>query len=180
MLTGQLPFRGSVMNVLAQIIARDFTRPSELRPDVDPRIEALCLRMTAKKASDRFPSLKAVADEVTRSSKIRLRIPPPRENSRRPVSHLLLPFDPIKERASGILKSVKKQALTKSASCRWRNWPANVRRRSTSRRSRLSTGSLKVYGPIPLSAIEKSPQPGRRDQLFDLRDRRCGSHRGTA
>ena len=48
MLTGQLPFRGSVMNVLAQIITKDPTPPSELRPGLDPRIEAICLRMMAK------------------------------------------------------------------------------------------------------------------------------------
>ena len=64
MLTGQLPFRGSVVNVLAQIITKDPTPPSELRPGLDPRIEAVCLRMMAKKASDRFPSMKAVADEL--------------------------------------------------------------------------------------------------------------------
>ena len=32
MLTRQLPFRGSVVNVLAQILTKDLTRPSELRP----------------------------------------------------------------------------------------------------------------------------------------------------
>jgi serine/threonine protein kinase len=64
LLTGQLPFRGRVVNVLAQIITKEPIRPSERRADLDPRIEALCLRMMAKRAADRFPSMKAVADEV--------------------------------------------------------------------------------------------------------------------
>jgi serine/threonine protein kinase/formylglycine-generating enzyme required for sulfatase activity len=64
MLTGQLPFRGSVANVLTQIITKAPTPPSDLRPGIDPRIEATCLRMMAKKASDRFPSMKAVADQL--------------------------------------------------------------------------------------------------------------------
>jgi formylglycine-generating enzyme required for sulfatase activity/serine/threonine protein kinase len=64
MLTRQLPFRGSVVNVLAQILTKDLTRPSELRPGLDPRIEAVCLRMMSKRVSDRFPSMKAVAEEL--------------------------------------------------------------------------------------------------------------------
>ncbi|HEV3298087.1 MAG TPA: SUMF1/EgtB/PvdO family nonheme iron enzyme [Planctomycetaceae bacterium] len=63
-LTGQLPFRGSVVSVLAQIITKDATPPSVLRPGLDPRVEALCLRMMAKSAAERFPSMKAVADEL--------------------------------------------------------------------------------------------------------------------
>ncbi len=39
-------------------------RPSQLRPEMDPRIEAVCLKMMAKNPSERFASLKAVADEL--------------------------------------------------------------------------------------------------------------------
>ncbi|HUE12778.1 MAG TPA: serine/threonine-protein kinase [Planctomycetaceae bacterium] len=53
MLTGQLPFRGSVVNVLAQIVTKEPTRPSELRAGIDPRIETICLKMMAKKASEK-------------------------------------------------------------------------------------------------------------------------------
>jgi hypothetical protein len=35
-----------------------------LKPEIDPRVEAACLRMLSKQAADRFPSLKAVADEL--------------------------------------------------------------------------------------------------------------------
>jgi clan AA aspartic protease (TIGR02281 family) len=69
MLTGQIPFRGSVVNVLAQVISKEPARPTALRPEIDSRIEAVCLQMMAKKASDRFPSLKAVVSELATISK---------------------------------------------------------------------------------------------------------------
>ncbi|HET6326454.1 MAG TPA: protein kinase, partial [Planctomycetaceae bacterium] len=64
MLTAQLPFRGSVIAVMGQILTKPVTPPSELRLDLDPRIEGVCLKMLAKKPSERFASLKAVADEL--------------------------------------------------------------------------------------------------------------------
>ncbi len=64
LITGQLPFRGSMMAVLGQIVTKEPTPPSQLRPALDPRIEAACLKMMAKNPSDRFPSLTAVADEL--------------------------------------------------------------------------------------------------------------------
>ena len=64
LLTGQLPFRGSMMAVLGQIVTKAPPSPSGLRPDLDPRIEAVCLKMMAKKPEDRLTSLSAVADEL--------------------------------------------------------------------------------------------------------------------
>ncbi|MDZ4683959.1 MAG: protein kinase, partial [Planctomycetaceae bacterium] len=64
MLTGQLPFKGSITAVIAQITTKAPKPPRELRPEIDPRVEAVCLRMLSKSAKDRFPSLKAVADEL--------------------------------------------------------------------------------------------------------------------
>jgi choice-of-anchor C domain-containing protein len=64
LLTGQLPFRGSLSAVMAQIITRDPTPLSQLRPDLDLRIEALCQKMMAKDRGKRFPSLAAVAEEI--------------------------------------------------------------------------------------------------------------------
>lgn len=66
MLTGQLPFRGSITGVIGQILTKTPTPPGELREDLDSRIEALCQKMMAKRADDRFPSVKNVADEVAR------------------------------------------------------------------------------------------------------------------
>ena len=64
LLARQLPFRGSVMAVMAQILTKEVTPPSQSRPDLDPRIEAVCLKMMAKAPPERFASLKAVADEL--------------------------------------------------------------------------------------------------------------------
>jgi serine/threonine protein kinase len=64
LLTGQLPFRGSVAAVMGQIVTKETPPPSQLRPDLDPRIEAACLKMMAKSPVDRFPSLSAVAEEL--------------------------------------------------------------------------------------------------------------------
>ena len=54
LLTGQLPFRGSLSAVMAQIITKDPTPPSQLRPDLDLRIEALCLKMLGKDPAQAF------------------------------------------------------------------------------------------------------------------------------
>jgi serine/threonine protein kinase len=64
LLTGQLPFRGSLTSVLTQIATQPVTPPSQLRSDLDPRIDAVCIKMMAKAPADRFASLSAVADEL--------------------------------------------------------------------------------------------------------------------
>jgi predicted Ser/Thr protein kinase len=64
LLTGQLPFKGGIAAVIAQIATKAPQPPRELKPEIDPRVEAACLRMLSKNAADRFPSLKSVADEL--------------------------------------------------------------------------------------------------------------------
>jgi formylglycine-generating enzyme required for sulfatase activity/serine/threonine protein kinase len=64
LLTGQLPFRGSMLAVMGQILVAEVVPPSRLRPDLDPRIEAVCLKMMAKNPADRFASMSAVANEL--------------------------------------------------------------------------------------------------------------------
>ena len=120
MLTGQLPFRGSMVNVLAQIITKGPTRPSELRPGLDPRIEAVCLKMMSKKASDRFPSMKAVAEELA----VIVKSPAPATTNTVPTAPEKSPTasrppaaaTPTGDagRASQIRKPVKEKALTES------------------------------------------------------------------
>jgi serine/threonine protein kinase len=64
MLTVQWPFQGSVSAVMVQILTKESPRPSQLRPEMDQRVETVCLKMMAKTPSERFASLKAVADEL--------------------------------------------------------------------------------------------------------------------
>lgn len=64
-LTGELPFNGPVMMVFAQILRDQPKKPSEIRPDVDPTLEAICLKMTAKEAAQRYASMRDVAVALT-------------------------------------------------------------------------------------------------------------------
>jgi serine/threonine protein kinase len=56
LLTGQLPYRGSITAVLARIIQGTFPRPREHRPDLDPRLEAICLKLMARTPQERYAS----------------------------------------------------------------------------------------------------------------------------
>jgi serine/threonine protein kinase len=64
LLTGQLPFRGSIAAVMGQIVMKEAAPPSRLRRGLDPRIDAACLKMMAKKPSERYGSMAAVAAEL--------------------------------------------------------------------------------------------------------------------
>ena len=58
MLTGKLPFTGSVTAVIAQIVANDPPEPRELRSDLDPSLREICLKMMAKQITDRYASMR--------------------------------------------------------------------------------------------------------------------------
>jgi predicted unusual protein kinase regulating ubiquinone biosynthesis (AarF/ABC1/UbiB family) len=49
LLTGQLPFRGSVTGVIGAILTKEPTPVSELRAGIDPRVAALCARKRRRK-----------------------------------------------------------------------------------------------------------------------------------
>jgi len=61
LLTGQLPFRGSVISVIGQIVAGKPKPPAELKPDVDARLATICRKMMAKRIEDRYQSMAEVA-----------------------------------------------------------------------------------------------------------------------
>ena len=56
MLTGKLPFQGSVCDVLRKIVVEPAGSPVEYRPDLDPRLAELVLKAIAKNPADRFQS----------------------------------------------------------------------------------------------------------------------------
>jgi formylglycine-generating enzyme required for sulfatase activity/predicted Ser/Thr protein kinase len=64
-LTGRLPFQGPALLVMSEILTKEPIRPSHLLPKIEPRIEALCLKMMAKSPSARFASMAEVATEIT-------------------------------------------------------------------------------------------------------------------
>jgi predicted Ser/Thr protein kinase len=65
MLTGRLPFEGPATAVLAAIITRDPLPPSSLRPDLDPALEAICLKTMARQIPDRYGSMRDLAMALT-------------------------------------------------------------------------------------------------------------------
>jgi predicted Ser/Thr protein kinase len=66
MLTGHLPFDGPVSAVFAKILTLDPPRPLTFRPDVDPVLEAICMRAMARELPDRHGSMKDLAADLTR------------------------------------------------------------------------------------------------------------------
>lgn len=59
LLTGRLPYEGSVTEVIAQILNKDLqpVRPSKLRPELDRRLDAVCLKALAGHIRDRYASM---------------------------------------------------------------------------------------------------------------------------
>ena len=82
MLAGRPPYVGSLREVLQQASEGKPDRPSALQPGITPAIEAACLKAMSRDPSDRYPSMAALADALTKSH-------PPAKTTRRT---LLLPF----------------------------------------------------------------------------------------
>ena len=57
MLVGRRPYEGTTTSILAQILIKQPPRPSELRPDVPPKLEEICLKAIAKTPADRYASM---------------------------------------------------------------------------------------------------------------------------
>ncbi len=64
LLTGRLPFEGSMASVLGQIMTKEPPRPSTYRGDLTVRLENICRKMMAKDAAKRPSSMRAVAVEL--------------------------------------------------------------------------------------------------------------------
>jgi tetratricopeptide (TPR) repeat protein len=65
MLTGQLPFRAETTGrLLAQVQRDEPPPPRRLRPDLDPRLEAVCLRALAKEPGQRFATMAEFAEAL--------------------------------------------------------------------------------------------------------------------
>lgn len=61
MLTGQRPFRGTVGEVIGKILHVEPEPPADVRPGVDPRLAAACVKAMAKDPAQRFASMKEFA-----------------------------------------------------------------------------------------------------------------------
>jgi serine/threonine protein kinase len=66
LLTGAPPFPATDLLALASQIALDTPPPPSVRrPGLDRRLDAICAQALAKKPAARFPSMQALADELT-------------------------------------------------------------------------------------------------------------------
>ncbi len=66
LLTGQPPFAGDVVDVIRAVQKGDFRPPRQLDPNIDPALEAICLKAMAHKPEDRYASSRALADDLDR------------------------------------------------------------------------------------------------------------------
>lgn len=64
LITGEMPFKGNLMTILQQIAISKPKKPSENRTSIDPRLEAICLKMMAGKQKKRYQSMDAVAADL--------------------------------------------------------------------------------------------------------------------
>jgi len=64
LLTGNLPFQGSVASIIGQIISKEAPSPTTYRPDITPRLAEICSKAIAKKIDKRYRSMKDFAAEL--------------------------------------------------------------------------------------------------------------------
>src|SRR5206468_1984583 len=57
LLTGRVPFEGPEAFVLGQILFVEPAPPSSHRPDLDPQLEAICLKAMAKNLEERYATM---------------------------------------------------------------------------------------------------------------------------
>ncbi len=65
LLTGRTPFAGTtLLEILQQVLHEPPIPPTQLNPDVPSRLEAICLRCLEKEPQLRYPSAKALIDDL--------------------------------------------------------------------------------------------------------------------
>ncbi len=63
-LTGRVPFRGNIQQILQKVVKDPPQSPRELNPQAPPDLEAVCLKALAKNPAHRYPDLNAFADDL--------------------------------------------------------------------------------------------------------------------
>ena len=66
LLTGKPPFEGEAGAVLPKVRTGDFPPPRQHDPALDPALEAVCLTAMATPPEERYPTCRALADDVER------------------------------------------------------------------------------------------------------------------
>ena len=66
LITGQVPFSGSVMTILAKVLCDAPPSLQSIRPEIDRDLSDVCQKMLAKCPEDRFVSMEEVAERLQR------------------------------------------------------------------------------------------------------------------
>ena len=66
LLTGQLPFQGRLMDVMARIVRGQFQKPREINPRIPPDLERVVLKAMALEKNDRYQSAEAFQQDLNR------------------------------------------------------------------------------------------------------------------
>jgi formylglycine-generating enzyme required for sulfatase activity len=61
LLTGRQPFEGKGLAIVGRILTQTPVSPTTIRPDLDPRLEAICLKAMARRIGDRHASMAELA-----------------------------------------------------------------------------------------------------------------------
>lgn len=66
LLTGKLPFQGegSMVSLIAEILTKDPDPVSSHQANVDPRLEAICMKAMAKDVADRYTSMEEMSNAI--------------------------------------------------------------------------------------------------------------------
>jgi serine/threonine protein kinase len=64
LLAGRAPYKGTVQAVLVQVMRGQPKPPSKIRPDIDPSIEAICLKAMAKDPVERYQTMTEFAQAL--------------------------------------------------------------------------------------------------------------------
>ncbi len=64
LLTGQLPFQGSIASIIGQIVSKEPEHPCTLRPEINPRLAEICMKAIAKRIEARYSSMKELAAAI--------------------------------------------------------------------------------------------------------------------
>lgn len=68
LLSGVLPFQGSVFTVIGQILGGDITPVARHNTDIAPELEAICMKAMARAQADRFASMAEFASAIRQYS----------------------------------------------------------------------------------------------------------------
>ncbi|MCA9122433.1 MAG: serine/threonine protein kinase [Planctomycetales bacterium] len=108
MLTGQLPFGGSVASVVQQALQSEPLTPTSVRPDVASVLSAICIKAMAREPADRYTSADELAIALRDFIRAASAPPPPKTSAPKP------PADPTTDEQMWESDAVRVRELWRS------------------------------------------------------------------